>query len=406
MMGRLRSSRANEFDVGEFCERIIKGLRKEINGVVREIEKNKSMTVEGMKGLLKDSLEAVVSSVEKVMTGASDELAGERKRREEEKRSREEKIRIEEERVGKERKRKEQEERRMEERMRKLEQKEKEREEWERKEAERIDKVEELIKKEKEERLKEVRRVEAGLEKGEKERERVERELNDLREEAEDREEYAADREAGRQRVLTCKESERKMEEKVGAAMERIKILDLDFGRVMESRDEIVKVAQELIRENVKLSERKEFDWSMRRNRIYVLGKATKQKEYEGTAIFTVPILIRCQCVSDKVRLERMIRNTGIRTSFHWPAEMMEFVRGVRERVEGMGHGGQEEFVRVRAVKEDGGLYIRVDGRKKEGGSFKWIGDWLCPPQNTEFWDGGVDLWTPYRRHAEVGNRN
>jgi hypothetical protein len=195
------------------------------------------------------------------------------------------------------------------------------------------------------------------------------------------------------------------MEEKVGAAMEKIKILDLDFGKVIESREEIIKAAKGLIRENVKLSERKEFDWIMRRGRIFVLGKATKQKKYEGRPIFTVPILIRCTCGSDKVRLERLIRNAGIRTSFHWPTEMMEYVRGIKERVEGMGHGGQGEYVRVRAVREAGGLYIRAEARKKEVRPFSWVGDWLCPPIDRMLWESGAipDVWMPYRRLADVG---
>ena len=177
MMGRLRSSKVNEFDVGEMCERIIKGLRSEISGVIGEIERSKSLTIEGMKGVLKDSLEAVVSSEEKVMTGASDELACERKRREDEEGSREERIRALEERGSKEHRRKEQEERRLDERMRKLEQKEKERQVRERREAARMDKVEELVGNEREVLAEEVRGMEVRLEEGEKERERMERDL-------------------------------------------------------------------------------------------------------------------------------------------------------------------------------------------------------------------------------------
>jgi hypothetical protein len=32
-----------------------------------------------------------------------------------------------------------------------------------------------------------------------------------------------------------------------------------------------------------------------------------------------------------------------------------------------MGHGGMEEFVRVRPVRQDGALLIRADVRRKEG---------------------------------------
>ena len=378
MTARLRSSRVNEFEVGEVFARVIKGLRNEMRGVIGEIEKNKSLSLEGMRGLLKSSLEAVVSSVEKVMNGVSDELAGERRRREEEERSREERVQEREERAGKEQKKRDMVERRMEDRVRKIEQKEKEREESDRRAGERIASLQGEAEKSREELANEVRRILERLEnveKGEMERERMDKEFREHKEVVKEREKFVDERDAAWQGVAKCKESEKEMERVVGAAMEKIKVLDLDFGKVMEGRVEIAKVAKELIKENVKLLERKEWDWSMRRSRVYILGKATKEKEYDGRKIFTVPILISCPCLGDKVRMERILRNAGMRASFHWPAVMLEYVRGIRERVDGMGHGGQEEYVRVRAVKEEGGIFIRAEARKKVGGSFKWIGD-------------------------------
>ena len=84
MAGRLRSTKVNEFSLGEAFSKVMKGLRHEINGVIVEIESRKNPTVEEMKGLFKSSLEAVVGSVEKVMSSVSDQLAAERNGREEE----------------------------------------------------------------------------------------------------------------------------------------------------------------------------------------------------------------------------------------------------------------------------------------------------------------------------------
>ncbi len=103
-----------------------------------------------------------------------------------------------------------------------------------------------------------------------------------------------------------------------------------------------------MIQENVKLSDRQEWKWKIRRSRVYILGKATKEKQFEGRKIFTIFILIRCSYAEDKESLERIIKNAGIRVSFHSPTEMLEYVKGISERVEGMGHGVGEEFVRVR----------------------------------------------------------
>jgi hypothetical protein len=107
MDGRLRSSKVTEFSIGDAFSKVIKGLRQEINGIIGEIDRSKNFTLEEMKGLLKNSLEAMVGSVEAVMSGVSDQLAVERKKKEGEESIREERIRGIEEKGGKERKKRE-----------------------------------------------------------------------------------------------------------------------------------------------------------------------------------------------------------------------------------------------------------------------------------------------------------
>ena len=77
----MRSSKVTEFSIGDAFSKVIKGLRQEINGIIGEIDRSKNYTLEEMKGLLKNSLEAMVDSVEAVMSGVSDQLAVERKKR-------------------------------------------------------------------------------------------------------------------------------------------------------------------------------------------------------------------------------------------------------------------------------------------------------------------------------------
>ncbi len=62
--------------------------------------------------------------------------------------------------------------------------------------------------------------------------------------------------------------------------------------------------------------------------------------------------------------------------------------------------------MRVRAVREEGELFLRADVRRKEGGRFRWIGDWKCPPLDREMWDVAEDILKPYYRSADVGDRN
>jgi len=248
--------------------------------------------------------------------------------------------------------------------------------------------------------------VEKRLEQGNNEMARIAGSLLELERGEEDYRKEEAERTRQRQKVVMAKESEKEMEGKLGVTMEELKILDLDFGKVIDQREEIVKRALEKVKENMRLQDRKEWDWSVSRSRIYVLGKQTKEKEFEGKKIFTVPILIKCGSVGDKERMERLVRNAGIRVSVHWPKEMLGYVKGIREKMEGMGHGGREEFVRVRPVRQEGILLIRADVRKKEGGKFRWVADWKCPPLNKELWALADDIMRPSWVAVDVGNRN
>jgi len=406
MAGRLRSCKASEFEIGELFGKLIKGLRQEMSGVIENIERSRNLSLEDMKGMLRNSLEAVVGSVESMMCGISDEMASDRKRREGEERRRDEWAQGLEQRGVRERKKIDLEGKKWEERMHRIEEVEKER-------GEKLAEMERLAEKDRYEQDKEWRRVddrltkvEERLEQASNEREQIRGHLLDLERIEEDYRKEEAERTMQRQKVVLAKESEKEMEGKVGVAMEELKILDLDFGKVIVRREEVVKNALEMIKENMKLQDRKEWDWNVQRSRIFVLGQQTKEKEFEGRKIFKVPILIKCGSVGDKERMEKMIRNAGIRVSVHWPKELLGFVKGIREKVEGMGIGGGNEFVRVRPVKQDGVVLIRADVRRKEGGRFRWVADWKCPPLNKELWTVVNDIMRPGWIAMKLGNRN
>jgi hypothetical protein len=90
--------------VGEIIEKVIKGLRHEMSGVIENIERSRNLSLEDMKGLLRLSLETVVGSVESMMSGISDEMVKDRRRREREERDRDEWAQGLEQRVVRERK--------------------------------------------------------------------------------------------------------------------------------------------------------------------------------------------------------------------------------------------------------------------------------------------------------------
>jgi hypothetical protein len=73
----------------------------------------------------------------------------------------------------------------------------------------------------------------------------------------------------------------------------------------------------------------------------------------------------------------------------------MEFVEKVREKVETMGFGKKEYYIRVRPVRIDGGVLLRVDTKRKEGGKFKGLAYWRAPPSDKEYWKRIISMMEP-----------
>ena len=209
MAGRLRSCKASEFEIGELFERLIKGLRQEMSGVLEGIEKSRNLSLEDMKGLLRISLEAVVGSVESMMSGISDEMASDRKKREGEERKRDEWAQGLEQRGVRERKKRDLEVKKLEERMHRIEEIEKER-------GKKFEDMERLAEKDRSEQDKVWKRVddrltkvEERLDQASKEREQIEGHLLELERIEEDYRKEEAERTMQRQKVVMAKESEK-----------------------------------------------------------------------------------------------------------------------------------------------------------------------------------------------------
>jgi hypothetical protein len=112
MSRRLRSQKEEETGVEQVFERMVKGMRNEMNTVLWKIERSRDVSPKALKNMVKNGLDAMVGAVEKAMYGVSDGLAKELKekdQREEDKKwrtvrdnkIREERRRKEEEKVRK-----------------------------------------------------------------------------------------------------------------------------------------------------------------------------------------------------------------------------------------------------------------------------------------------------------------
>ena len=81
------------------------------------------------------------------------------------------------------------------------------------------------------------------------------------------------------------KESSQVLTDKLRQADRQLKYLDIDFGRVTNSRREIVERTISFMKEDVSLTERKRLDIVLRRTKFIILGKETKMKEVEDQRI-------------------------------------------------------------------------------------------------------------------------
>jgi hypothetical protein len=82
MSRKLRARKAEECEVERITERVLNGMRNEMSTVLWRIERSRDGSLEALKKLLKNGLEAMVGAVEKVVYGVSDRLAKEWKEKE------------------------------------------------------------------------------------------------------------------------------------------------------------------------------------------------------------------------------------------------------------------------------------------------------------------------------------
>ncbi len=425
MSRRLRSQKEEENGVEQVFERMVKGMRNEMNTVVWKIERSRDMSPEALKNMVKNGLDAMVRAVEKALYGVSDGLAKERKEREQ--REEDKKWRtVRDNEIKEDRRRKEEEklrklEEKLERMMRESEVRWKENEERlrdmeDRMEKEANGKAGEVIRSKEQSRNMEKETLESEIKNtneritalenmvrdgekspGKKDRDshvRIDELERDISKERAQRQEFEWNIE-GEKGIQDAKDSEKDMEKKLEGAMEQVNILNLDFGKECVDRKTLVREAVSRIKEKVTKNDIAEFEKIMKGARIDILGKSTVVKGSEKGVIHTVPILITCGCKNVKGRLEEMVRKAGLVASFQWPKECMEFVEKIREKVETMGFGKKEYYARVRPTLVDGRVLLRANTKKIEGGKFEGLAYWRVPPRDKGHWKRIISMMEP-----------
>ncbi len=62
---------------------------------------------------------------------------------------------------------------------------------------------------------------------------------------------------------------------------------------------------------------------------VTILSKSTKYIN----GIHSVPILLKCKTKNDQIDLEKNVRQQGYNTAFHWPKELIEPVKNIRDQL-------------------------------------------------------------------------
>jgi len=300
----------------ELTENLLEGMRKEVGKTLRKIDSCRDMTGDTMKSIIRNGMENLVKAVEGVLLGLSEELDKERKDREAKERERDQKLEI----VG-----------------------------------EKIETTEEIIQ---------------GLQ-----RKLDEAEVSQQA----DREgmEKVGEAMVRGRKFCRLRDSVRTMEGQVEESACKLKVLGVKLEKETGDRKEIVRMAVEKFKQDVRKENQGKFQDIMSRTRVVVLGKGTTKMEEEGK--WSVPILLCCQGRGEKDEIERMLKSAGYTTLFYWPDSMVSFVRGAREELKRKGFEERKFDVKIRPERKDGRLVIRADVRTKDRGVFRPEVYWRVP---------------------------
>jgi hypothetical protein len=125
------------------------------------------------------------------------------------------------------------------------------------------------------------------------------------------------------------KVSRKEMTEKVVVSAKQFKLLDIDFGREISERKDLLKVAKEKIGEKVRSDKKNRYDELVRKATIQVLAKATVRRKEQDTdkEIWTAPVLVSVDERESRWELEDVLRQSKVYPTFHWSKEMLAVVR-------------------------------------------------------------------------------
>jgi hypothetical protein len=213
----------------------------------------------------------------------------------------------------------------------------------------------------------------------------------------------SADNIADEQVHENIRRAEREMERKVQHSGKCLKLLDIDFGKATEDRMWMVRSIIAWMKDDVHQNDVGSYERVMRRTKVQILGRGTVPgRGTGGKTIYTVPVLLECQSKNDAIELDGILKGAGYFSTFHWPTEMMDFVKEAREEMKKVGYGENTHFIRIRPEERNGEVQIRADVKEKNGGKWQVKAFWQCPPIEKRMWGMLNGIFTP----RLVGRKN
>jgi hypothetical protein len=62
----------NKRQMKEMTQSLLEGMRKEVGKTMRKVDSCRDMTVEGLKGIIRNGMESMVKAVEGILTGMAE----------------------------------------------------------------------------------------------------------------------------------------------------------------------------------------------------------------------------------------------------------------------------------------------------------------------------------------------
>jgi hypothetical protein len=185
---------------------------------------------------------------------------------------------------------------------------------------------------------------------------------------------------------IELKTSRKDMTERIAVSSRQFKIMDVDFGKEVDDRKELLALAKEKMSDSVRSDKKARYEELVRHASLQVLARATTKRKQQRSEkeVWTAPILFAVDDRETRWELEDLLRSSNVFPTFHWNREMVGIVKEMRSSLKEV-FPEKKHFIRIRPEERDGKWKIKADVKPKEGDSrFKPGATWDIPPMCPE----------------------